>query len=412
MLTTYFKRPSTQAAYYENPVGTYLDDFAGWLEQRGYQPLTIRHRLYGAAEFGYWLAGVGYQMSTLPADVLDRYRDHLANHHQLHKDAGPHTNRWLGATLFAVFLQDQAILVAPPAAVPMRPALLEAFEHWMYQHRGIKASTLHTYRGHVVDLLSAINNTPTALNADQLREFLLAYAKHQGIEAVKTRVKALRTFLRFLVATNHCQPGLEAAIPAVAHARLSSLPRYLLPNEVERVLAEYPDRKPSHRRNRAILLCLARLGLRASEVAALRLPAIDWVQGTLRVMGKNRYEARLPLPQDVGEAILRYLTTARPAVDNDYVFLTAIAPWVPITRYIVKAVAGQAIRRAGIAAPSFGAHVFRHSAATGWLRQGASLQVIGEVLRHRDTDTTAHYAKVDTDLLGDVVRPWPGEYPC
>lgn len=155
-------------------------------------------------------------------------------------------------------------------------------------------------------------------------------------------------------------------------------------------------------------MLLTRLGLRAGEVAALRRSDCEWDHGTFRVMGKNRREAKLPLPQEVGDARLQYLETARPAVDNDQGFVRLLAPWTPITRYVVKAVAAQAIRRAGVQAPSFGAHVLRHSAATGLLRQGASLQVIGEVLRHRSVDTTAHYAKVDVGLLQEVIRPWPG----
>lgn len=129
-------------------------------------------------------------------------------------------------------------------------------------------------------------------------------------------------------------------------------------------------------------------------------------------MGKSRREAKLPLPQDVGDAVLDYVQRARPAVNSPYVFLTAIAPWAPITRPVVTQVAGQALRRASVAAPSFGAHVFRHSAATGLLRQGASLQVIGEVLRHRSVETTAHYAKVDVQLLQQVALPWPGARSC
>ena len=165
-------------------------------------------------------------------------------------------------------------------------------------------------------------------------------------------------------------------------------------------------------RDKAILLLLARLGLRASEVAELAFSDIDWSAGTFSVIGKSRREAKLPLPQEVGDAVLKYLEFARPSVETNRIFITAIAPWMPITRYVVKQVAAHAIRRAGVNAPSFGAHVLRHSAATSMLRQGASLQVIGEVLRHRCLDTTAHYAKVDMRLLHQVIRPWPGEPSC
>jgi len=186
----------------------------------------------------------------------------------------------------------------------------------------------------------------------------------------------------------------------------------LVPEDVERVITACDSSTSRGIRNKAILLLLARLGWRTGDVASLQLEAIDWVQGTLRVMGQSRREAKLPLPQDVGDAILHYLHTARPSVNCDSVFITAIAPWNPITLHVVTTVAAQAIQRAGVKAPSYGAHVLRHSAATGLLCQGASLQVIGEVLRHRAVETTAHYAKVDVALLQQVAMPWPGASSC
>ena len=181
---------------------------------------------------------------------------------------------------------------------------------------------------------------------------------------------------------------------------------------MERVLASSNGATPIGLRDKAILLLLARLGLRASEVAEMVMSDIDWSAGTFTVIGKSRREAKLPLPQEVGDAVLHYLAGGRPTVTTDRVFITATAPWRPITRYVVKQVAGKAIQQAGITAPSFGAHVLRHSAATTMLRQGASLQVIGEVLRHSCLETTAHYAKVDIAMLREVARPWPGATSC
>jgi site-specific recombinase XerD len=205
---------------------------------------------------------------------------------------------------------------------------------------------------------------------------------------------------------------LEAAIPSIAQWRLATLPRYLQPEDLERVIAACDGSTAHGIRDKAIVLLLARLGLRAGDVANLQLHDIDWAQGTFRVMGKSRREAKLPLPQDVGDAILDYLDRARPSVKTPYVFIRVIAPWTPITRYVVQHAAGEAIQRAGVKTPSLGAHVLRHSAATALLRQGASLQVIGEILRHRSVETTAHYAKVDTGLLHEVTMPWPGAPSC
>jgi site-specific recombinase XerD len=153
--------------------------------------------------------------------------------------------------------------------------------------------------------------------------------------------------------------------------------------------------------------------LRAGDVANLRLDDLDWTQGRIRVTGKSRQSAWLPLPQDAGDAVLHYLTAARPRAPTDRVFLIMRAPYTPILSRQITATAERTLRRSGISAPSLGAHIFRHSAATVWLRQGLSLQSIGAILRHCDVDTTAIYAKVDVGLLRQIALPWPGEQtPC
>src|SRR5712691_5723504 len=222
--------------------------------------------------------------------------------------------------------------------------------------------------------------------------------------------------LTYVAALSHRDRALSARVgssdPQYCLVEPRDITSIFTPADVERVIAAGESTTAPGLRDQAIVLLLARLGLRAGEVARLRLDDIAWAQETFRVMGKSRREAKLPLPQDVGDAVLAYLETARPAVLTPFIFLTAIAPWTPITQYVVTSVATRAIQRAGVEAPALGAHVLRHSAATGLLRQGASLQVIGEVLRHRSVDTTAHYAKVDVALLQQVTMPWPGEPIC
>jgi site-specific recombinase XerD len=156
-----------------------------------------------------------------------------------------------------------------------------------------------------------------------------------------------------------------------------------------------------------VLLLLARLGLRAGDVAGLTFDEIDWAGARVRVAGKGRREDWIPLPQDVGDAILRYLEEARPRVPSRAVFLTTRAPTVPISRWVVSTLVRRAIQRAGVRSPSHGAHVLRHSVATTMLRAGASLGEIGALLRHTSIETTFHYAKVDRDLLVGVAAPWP-----
>ncbi|WP_354541236.1 tyrosine-type recombinase/integrase [Rhizobium sp. OAE497] len=157
---------------------------------------------------------------------------------------------------------------------------------------------------------------------------------------------------------------------------------------------------------------LARLGLRAGDISRMRLDDIDWREATLCVRGKGRGEIRLPLPQEAGDAIIDYLRDARPPADSDCIFLRTIAPFRPLAGASVSGIVSLALTRAGIDAPSRGANLLRHSAATSMLRAGATLDTIGAVLRHRSVDTTAHYAKVDVDMLLEVVQPWPGSVAC
>lgn len=412
MLTTYFKRQITCATYYAGPAGPYLDEFTDWLAQRGYRQETIRNRLQGASQLCTWVRTNRIRLQSLSPRTLDDFRHYLSDRNRLYLSGGQLSIAWLGAQIFFEFLQAKRLVASEIQPTDALPELLGAFEDWMLVHRGIQPSTLTNYRHHLIDLLTHLGEVPEQFNADQLRTFILTYAERSSLATAKARTKTTRAFLRFLIATGRCPIGLEAAVPKLAEWRLSTLPRYLPPADVERVIAACDDSTAIGIRDKAIILLLARLGLRASEVADLQFDAIDWSQATFSVTGKSRREAKLPLPQEVGDALLHYLETARPTVDDNHIFITAIAPWVPITRSVVKSAAAQAMRRAGVEAPSFGAHILRHSAATALLRQGAPLQVIGEVLRHRCMDTTAHYAKIDVDLLQQVARPWPGGEPC
>ena len=165
-------------------------------------------------------------------------------------------------------------------------------------------------------------------------------------------------------------------------------------------------------RDRAVLLLLARLGLRAGEVAHLKFSDIDWRNGSIAVCGKGRRQELLPLPQEVGNALLVYLNQGRPSLRVPEVFTSVLAPLRALTRAAVTQIVRSALRRAGVKAPVNGAHVLRHSAATSMLRQGASLAGVGAVLRHRSPMTTAHYAKVDLDLLSEIAQPWPEVSSC
>jgi len=164
-------------------------------------------------------------------------------------------------------------------------------------------------------------------------------------------------------------------------------------------------------RDRAVILLFARLGLRASDVAALRLTDIDWEDGSILVQGKTRRQARLPLPQEVGDAVVAYLER-RPSVQDSCIFLRIVAPFRGLPAGNLSQIVRRGMRRAGVDAPSFSSHILRHSAATEMLRAGASLYEIGSVLRHQSLDMSAYYAKVDIELLKEVAQPWPEVLSC
>jgi site-specific recombinase XerD len=263
----------------------------------------------------------------------------------------------------------------------------------------------------VVRLLPALGNRPRGWDARLIRKVIcgdeagLTRSRKvdghgaQGISPVPRRAWLLQGRTR---ARRADHPAV-AAVDATTHISAA---------QVERLIATCDVTTPTGLRDRAILLLLARLGLRGGDVVSLRLSDFDWQQATLSVRGKGRRETRLPLPQDAGDAVLAYLERARPRVGGDRVFFLLNAPIRPLSLAVVTSIVRSAIRKAGIDAPTKGARLLRHSAATDMLCGGATLDMVGAVLRHRSPDMTAHYAKVDIAMLQQVTQPWPGDVRC
>jgi site-specific recombinase XerD len=316
---------------------------------------------------------------------------------------------------FVHYLNQQGLIDIPqekPEDAP--PASVVDFGNWILRYRGITTRTVERYKRVIVSMLPILGDDPALYNAARIRQALESKASRYSPVTAKDFVAALRAYLRFLTAQGRCRSGLEAAVPTFPQWKLSTLPRYLAADDIERVIASCDDDPRCGLRNRAVLLLLARLGLRAGDIVNLRLEDIDWNEGTLRVLGKGRREVRLPLPQDAGDALLTYLEQARPLVAIDRVFLCLPAPYRAFpSSVVVSDIVRSALARAGIAnPPSRGANLLRHSAATSMLRAGATLDAVSTVLRHRSLDTTAHYAKVDMAMLRPIAQPWPGGAPC
>lgn len=412
MLEDHVKSPVTRSRLRAGMVAPHVDAFVDWLHERGYTPITIDLRLRSLASWADWMCAAGHTLggclSTLEAFSAELGRG------RVRFSRGPNDDSRVAAVLFVGFLEERGIL---PKPLPSRSDLdrfpiLSEFRLWMHQHRGLRESTLDAYQRVVVNLLSDLGVDTTTYTAARVRDFVLRRAKPWGVWRANGIRTSVRAFLRFLGATGKCNAGLGDAIPHHAHWRLAATPRYLEPGDVERVINACVGHRVRDLRMRAIVLLLARLGLRAGDVAGLAFDDFDWNGGRIAVRGKGRRREWLPLPMDVGEAVLKYIREARPRLATTQVFLKVNAPHGPLTRATVTHVARGALKRAGIKAPINGAHVFRHSAATAMLRSGASLAAVGAVLRHRSPSTTAHYAKVDFGLLSEVAMPWPEVSPC
>jgi integrase/recombinase XerD len=241
----------------------------------------------------------------------------------------------------------------------------------------------------------------------ELGEFVLHEAQRLKRGTMRTKVAFLRTFVRFLFATGVTAGDFSDSVPQVASARFDGLPKALDASVVDALLGSCDRKRPVGRRDYAILTLMARLGLRAVEVARMQLEDIDWRTGEIMVRGKGGRHDCLPLPSDVGEALVDYLRFGRPVSSSRTVFLAARGLPVAVSRHAVVLVSQTACQRLGI--PTVGGHSLRHTAATDLLRHGASLREVGEVLRQSDATTTGIYAKVDRNALALAVRPWPGE---
>lgn len=416
MLEQYFSATHTLHRLRAGPTGPFIDGFAEALGSAGYVRSTVRDHVDVVAHLGAWLRQASVRIQDVEEATITEFFGHVptCRCQGLPRPPGRRHRASAAPSLFLEHLRCEGVAPRRDDEVCLEPELIRGFESWMLHHRGVTESTFAVYRPIVIALLKTLGEEPDRFTAEGLRAFILNQAGRCGDSYAKLIVTAVRGFLRFLSARGRCSVDLIGTIPTVAHWRRSSLPRHLPNESVERILESCDLATARGVRDRAVLLLLSRLGLRAIDVANLRITDIDWSQARLRVMGKERRESWLPLPQDVGDAIIAYLQDARPAVREERVFLRLLAPIRPFTNpTAVSHIVDRAIQRAGIDAPGHGAHVLRHSAAAEMLHHGASLGSIGAILRHRSVETTAIYTKIDVASLRLVVQPWPEEVsPC
>lgn len=388
------------------PLEPYACGFRRELARQGYTPYSASNQLQLMAHASRWLAsrelGVG---ELMPARVGEFLAARRAEGYTL----------WLSPKAMApvlAYLRGLDVVPTPGPVGPATPAeqLMEHYRAYLVQERGLAVRTVCSYL-HVARLFFSTRSPEGELDVERLSaaevtDFVLAECAARKVGSAKYVVCGLRSLLRFLFVEGHTERQLEAAVPKVAGWRLAGLPKSIGRHDVARLLASCDRRATFGRRDFAVLTVLVRLGLRAGEVAALELSDIDWRAGEVLVRGKGRREERLPLPVDVGDALVGWLRRGRPRCECVNVFTRVRAPHRGLSSGGVSAIVRAACARAGLA--EMGAHRLRHTAATEMLRAGAGLAEVGQVLRHSSLLTTAIYAKVDRTALRALALPWPG----
>jgi len=408
MMSLFFKNPEILLRMHEGPLGAYIDDYAAELHTEGYAQQSAELQIRLIADFSQWLAKRHINASQITAAYFRPYLRSRARYRRPQRGDPATLKRLLNLLL-------RQGVIAEPSLAPSTPAkqLGDEFRLYLRQERALTLSTLIAYTPFVGEFLrehfGAGPVDLASLSAVDVTGFVQRRAASIHSKRVQLMTTALRSFLRFAQYRGDVHLDLAACVPAVASWSQSNIPKALPPEQVKRVLASCNRRTAVGRRDYAILLLLARLGLRAGEVRTLTLEDLAWQAGLITVRGKGGHDCPMPLPLDVGEAIADYLRNGRPATASRWVFLRSRAPVQSFKgSQAIDSVVRHALGRAGIDSPRMGAHQFRHGLACQMLRQGASLAEIGEVLRHRSPQTTAIYAKVDLPALRSLALPWPG----
>ena len=394
----------------------HLDRFAERLAASGYNLWARRVYNSAARHFAVWLRLSRIMWHDVDQAVIERFARHDCRCAAGRKrgrisDTGIIKRRRAATRFFAFFKESGAVAVPQPARAC--DPVLDAYRIWLGQHCGLTEKTIERYSSEAARWLPELGPDPSDYDASLIRGVVLNRPASHSREQMRTTANVLRSFLRFQIASGRCRPELQHAVPVVAPRRLSTLPRYADEATIERIIAACGTTTPAELRDRAIILLLARLGLRAGDLWQMRIADIDWGQGLLRVHGKGRRTVALPLPQDAGDAVLAYLERARPAVTEERLFLCICAPFKPFASSSeISGILSRLLTRAGITGVPTGAHMFRHSLATKLLRKGAGLEAVGAVLRHQSPDTTSIYAKVDIPMLQKIAQTWPGDVAC
>jgi integrase/recombinase XerD len=396
------------------PLAGHLGPFVASLIDQQYAASVVYIKARHALAFDRWLAKRRVALADLGEVHIEQYqRRSRRRHRPIHAET--RRREWYEVTQLLQFLRARGVCKTADADPIPADVFVVGFEQHLQRHQGLATATIETYRRFASQFLHERFGTGEVdlqvLRAIDVIEFVQHQAKRLRPLALKCVVNAIRSFLRYAQYRGEVAAELVAAVPAVATwTKTPLLPRAISPEHAQRAIDSCDLRTSIGLRDRAVLLLLARLGLRAHEIIALQLEDCDWDAGCLQVRSKGGRECLLPMPADVGGAIAAYLERGRPASADRHLFLRSMAPirgFVPGS-YAIGSIVRYALRRAKVNAPHMGSHQFRHALAVRMLERGASLTEIGEVLRHRSPQTTSIYARVDIGSLRSLALPWPG----
>ena len=387
-------------------LGPFVEGYRICLLEAGYTAETVRGMLKDLGRLGRWMDSEGVEVGAVTVASIESF---LSDWRAAGSRRVP-TVRALRSML--TYLREVGVMVGeePPMLSPVE-ALVREYRGWLVGERGLAAMTVLRYealaRRFLTSRVTRSDEFGVAdLDGAVVSRFLLGECDRVCLASAKGKVAELRSLLRFLHLRGFTPRSLAESVPGVAGWRETTVPSTMPQADIERLLANCDRMTVDGARDHAMLMLLARLGLRSIEIARLRLEDLDWRAGDLLVRGKARRDDRLPMPEDVGEALAGYLAL-RGRHESRSVFLTLRAPTRPIRADLVGDVVQRHCRQAGV--PHVGPHRLRHTLATRMLARGASLAEISQVLRHSDLATTAVYAKVDLARLRQVAQPWPGE---
>ena len=408
----FYPHPESQQRLRDGPLASDIAAFAAWLAVEGYSCRTAKKKLQFAADLSRWLESHHLEVETLDCERVEAFRSARDSRRKRRGDDAT-------ARQLLDLLRESGRIPPPRSDPPGDPIerIARCYERFLLDERGVQPTTVSNYlptvRAFLADRFRARKIALENLSAQDANRFILREAQRLSRSRVKLVGTILRSFLRHLYQRGAISADLASAIPPVVKWRLAGLPKALQPEEVESILSGCDRSTLAGRRDYAILLLLARLGLRGGEAATLTLDDFDWNAGIVTVRGKGQRNEALPLPAEVGEAVTDYLRDGRPTgCPTRRVFVRLAAPHRGFaSTAAIDDVVRRALARAQLDPPFKGAHLLRHSLATGMLRNGATLEDIGQILRHRHSETTQIYAKLDLEALRTVAPAWPGGAP-